>query len=75
MGRADLQLHSDLGDGLASPEAGSTAGMMLLHVVAEAGREADETPIEAGRPARAKERVSFWPTIRATPVTGWAPIF
>jgi AcrR family transcriptional regulator len=38
--------------GLASPEAGSTAGMMLLHVVAGTGREADETPVEAGRPAR-----------------------
>ena len=38
--------------GLGSPEAGSTASMMLLHVVAGAGREADQEPVEAGRPAR-----------------------
>lgn len=39
--------------GLGSPEAGPTAGMMLLHVVAEAGREADLPPsVETGRTAR-----------------------
>jgi hypothetical protein len=38
--------------GLSAPEAASTASMMLLHVVAGAGREADTVPVEAGRPAR-----------------------
>jgi TetR/AcrR family transcriptional regulator, tetracycline repressor protein len=38
--------------GLSAPEAGSTASMMLLHVVVEAGREVDQAPVAAGRPAR-----------------------
>jgi AcrR family transcriptional regulator len=37
--------------GLDASAAGSTASMMLLHVVAGAGRESEQAPVEAGRPA------------------------